>query len=67
MIQAVEELKYDWIKGEYIRRYKGSFEIRSGRFKIKMGGVKWNNAGRMQRQNSESREVVLWEGGDILL
>ncbi|NBI73157.1 DUF4163 domain-containing protein [Clostridiaceae bacterium] len=26
VIQAIEELKYDWIKGEYIRRYKGSFE-----------------------------------------
>ena len=26
VIRAIEELKYDWIKGEYIRRYKGSFE-----------------------------------------
>ena len=26
VIRAIEELKYDWIKGEYIRRYKGRFE-----------------------------------------
>ena len=26
VIQAIEGLKYDWIKGEYIRRYKGRYE-----------------------------------------